>query len=160
VSPAANPVAASGNALIARVLPTTAQTIPQVQTKLGTQTYPAVQGTMDTFTAQYAPETYQVALASSSAPSVVAPSQPAQPHAQAVPETYAGTSIPYFDHEIEKIDNSLVNSNATIQAPLPTFASQGTSDPPPSAPPPTTQTTSQPASPAASTQSQSQPATQ
>ena len=121
---AASAPQATGNALIARVLPTVGQQQSQVPSSLGTQTIPAPQGSMDSFTAQYAPETYKVALESTLAPSIVASSTLKEPTstAQSVQPTYGGTDIPYFDHEIEKIQAAQLG-NATLTAPLPTFAS-------------------------------------
>lgn len=98
---------AAGAALLARVLPT--NEAPQIQSSFASQAAPQAQGTTDTFTAQYAPETYAVALVSEAA--------------RAVEPTYGGTNIPYFDHELQKIE-AAYQGNATLTPPLPTFAAQ------------------------------------
>ncbi len=89
---------------------------------------------MDSFTAQYAPETYAVALSGALTPTVVASSALKEPVVapQNLDPTYGGTSIPYLDHEIEKI-LAASEGNATVTPQLPTFAA-------PSDPPPTPQT--------------------
>jgi hypothetical protein len=141
-----SPAQATANALIARVLPTQAQHQPQVPSALSSQAVAPPQGTMDSFTAQYAPETYKIALEGTLAPSVVASAALKEPtsSAQGVAPTYAGTNIPYFDHEIQKIQ-AAEQGNATLTPPLPTFATQSTqSDPPPAPAAPATQAAAPP----------------
>jgi hypothetical protein len=111
-------VEAIGSAFIAGVLPTSS--------------HPS-QGP-DAYTAQYAPETYAVALSAALTPSIVGSSalkEPVVASSQNIDPTYAGTNLPYLDHELEKID-ATYQGNATLTPPPPTFAS----DPPPSDPPP------------------------
>lgn len=89
---------------------------------------------MDTFTSQYAPETYAVALggieslvetASSAQPAAPAapPVTPTEPSFSTILPTFDGTKIPLIDHELEKI-SAAYQGNATLTPPLPTFAAQ------------------------------------
>jgi hypothetical protein len=127
--PPPNLAAAAGSAFVARVLPTNQE--PKVNALTGRSTLPP-QGSMDTFTAQYAPETYAVAFSGATTPSVVASTALKEPTTPAVSvdPTFGGTDIPYFDHEIEKIQ-AAYQGNATLTPPLPTFAMLAASDPPP-----------------------------
>ncbi|HXP94847.1 MAG TPA: hypothetical protein VN905_15340 [Candidatus Binatia bacterium] len=161
--PPASAVEASGNALIARVLPTNQS--PQAQTVLASQSFAPPQGTMDSYTAQYAPETYAVALSGSLTPAVAESSAIKEPVTAPtnLDPTYGGTSIPYLDHEIDKI-LAASQGNATITPQLPTFAAPGDPAPAPQTAAATqTQTTETPTptptpTPAPQTQTGAQPA--
>lgn len=101
-APAGNP---AGNALLAQVLPTNPVAAPR--SPLLSQAPAAAQGSADTFTAQYAPETYAVALASTSV--------------QTLEPTYGGTNLPLIDHELQKIE-AAYQGTPTLLTPPPTFA--------------------------------------
>jgi len=157
--PPPNLAAAAASAFVARVLPTNQE--PKVNALTGRST-PPPQGSMDTFTAQYAPETYAVAFSGATTPSVVASTALKEPTTPAVSvdPTFGGTDIPYFDHEIEKIQ-AAYQGNATLTPPLPTFAMLAASDPPPPpAAPPAASATATPATapPAAQPQAAAPPA--
>jgi hypothetical protein len=94
------------------------------QVNLGSRQTPFVSqpvqpGSGDTFQTQYAPETYAIVFGAGSRLS----SGNVQP-------TYGGGDVPYFDHELEKIDLSF-EGNATLTQPLPTFAEQALQNPAP-----------------------------